>query len=143
MQARVSSFAQNATTETGFTAILKSNSYASILLASRRHTGNSMRLSHQECDERYAARTDEFKSGMISEATYRASLFGLNYRGDDIDMAVRQNKPADDSIPGWVNVVARAIAVRIMHDRGDGSTMSLIDWERFVTAIWKDNRCAR
>lgn len=48
-----------------------------------------MRLSWHEREERRAARTDEFKQGVISEEVYRASLFALGYRGDDISMEVR------------------------------------------------------
>jgi hypothetical protein len=51
----------------------------------------TMRLTHEERQERYQARTDEFKSGVISEDVYRASLFVLDYRGEDISMAVREN----------------------------------------------------
>jgi hypothetical protein len=43
--------------------------------------------------ERLAARTDEFKRRVISEEVYRASLFVLNYRGEDISMEVRANWP--------------------------------------------------
>lgn len=50
-----------------------------------------MRLTHEEIKERYQARTDEFKEGVISEDVYRASLFVLGYRGEDISMAVREN----------------------------------------------------
>jgi hypothetical protein len=102
-----------------------------------------VRLSHQEREERYAARTDEFKSGLISEDVYRAALFGLNYRSDDIDMNVRQNRPAAGSSPGWIRIVARAVAVKAMQERGGRDAMGLHDWERFVEAVWKDNQCAR
>lgn len=52
-----------------------------------------MRLSHEERQERYQARTDEYRSGVISEEVYRASLFVLGYRGEDISMEVRLNWP--------------------------------------------------
>ncbi len=50
-----------------------------------------MRLSHDERQERYQARTDEFKAGVISEEVYRASLFALGFRGEDISTEVRLN----------------------------------------------------
>lgn len=90
--------------------------------------------------ERYAARTDEFKSGVISEALYRASLFGLGYRGEDIEMEVRANRPAP-AVPEYVHVIARAVAVKVMQD--SGKRMDLAEWERFVATLWKDNQCAR
>lgn len=50
-----------------------------------------MRLNWQEIEERKQARTDEYKSGVISEDVYRASLFALGMRGEDISIEVRTN----------------------------------------------------
>ncbi len=52
-----------------------------------------MRLSHEEIQERAGARSAEFKAGEMTEAVYRASLFALGFRGDDISMEVRRNWP--------------------------------------------------
>lgn len=52
-----------------------------------------MILSWQEREERKQARADEFKAGEISEDVFRACLFALLYRGDDIEFAVRENRP--------------------------------------------------
>jgi len=54
-----------------------------------------MILSWREREERADARAAEFKAGEIDEDVFRASLFALRYRGDDIDMAVRANWPTD------------------------------------------------
>jgi hypothetical protein len=51
------------------------------------------RLTHEEVTERCEARSDEFKLGLISESVYRASLFALGLRGEDISMEVRRNWP--------------------------------------------------
>lgn len=53
-----------------------------------------MRLSHAETEERVEARAAEYKAGEISEHVFRASLFALRYRGDDIEFLVRQHAPA-------------------------------------------------
>lgn len=98
-----------------------------------------MRLSHRERDERAAARTDEFKSGEITEVVYRASLFALGYRGEDINTEVRLNQPPAP-VPEWVGVVARAIALQAIQT---DKRMTLAEWERFVATLWKDNACAR
>lgn len=98
-----------------------------------------MRLSSSEVIERYEARTDEFKSGEITEIVYRASLFALGYRGEDINIEVRLNQPAP-STPEWVGVVARAIALQAVKT---DKPMTLAEWERFVATLWKDNACAR
>jgi len=50
-------------------------------------------LSHQEREARAAARAQEFRDGEISEPVFRASLFALRYRGDEIDFAVNENRP--------------------------------------------------
>lgn len=52
-----------------------------------------MILSWKEREERKQARADEFRAGQISEDTFRACLFALGYRGDDIGFAVRENRP--------------------------------------------------
>lgn len=52
-----------------------------------------MILSHHEREERVEARVAEFKTGQITEPVFRASLFALRYRGDDIDFAVNANRP--------------------------------------------------
>lgn len=54
-----------------------------------------MILSWREREERANARAAEFKAREISEPVFRASLFALRFRGDDIDMAVRANWPTD------------------------------------------------
>lgn len=97
-----------------------------------------MRLLHHEREARAAARSDEFRRGMLSEPAYRASLFALGYRGDDIEMDVRKHAPTLQ-VPAWVGVVARAIALKAIQNK----QMSLAEWERFVATLWKDNACAR
>ena len=52
-----------------------------------------MRLSYQEVRERIDARTAEFKAGEMSEEVYRACLFALGMRGQDITTEVRLNWP--------------------------------------------------
>lgn len=52
-----------------------------------------MILSSREREERAQARADEFKRGELTEAVFRASLFALRYRGDDIDFWVSENRP--------------------------------------------------
>ena len=52
-----------------------------------------MRLSHTERQERIDARTAEFKAREISEEVYRASLFALGMRGQDITTEVNLNWP--------------------------------------------------
>jgi hypothetical protein len=52
-----------------------------------------MILSWQEREERKQARADEFRAGEITEPVFRACLFALRYRGDDIEFAVRENRP--------------------------------------------------
>jgi len=52
-----------------------------------------MRLTHEEIQERAEARSAEFKAGEMTEPVYRASLFVLGFRGDDISMEVRRNWP--------------------------------------------------
>lgn len=54
-----------------------------------------MTLTWQEREERKEAREAEFKAGEITEPVFRASLFALLYRGDDIEFAVRANWPGD------------------------------------------------
>lgn len=103
-----------------------------------RHRADRMRLSSEERDELWRARTDEFKAGVISEEVYRASLFALMYRGENIDAEVRRHQPVP-SVPDWVGVVARAIALKALQNK----RMTLAEWERFVATLWKDNACAR
>jgi len=52
-----------------------------------------MILSHREREERAEARAAEFKAGEMNETMFRACLFALRYRGDDIDFAVNANRP--------------------------------------------------
>lgn len=58
----------------------------------RRERAENVILSWKEREERKQARADEFKAGQISEDTFRACLFALGYRGDDIGFAVNENK---------------------------------------------------
>lgn len=51
-----------------------------------------MLLNSREREERAQARADEFRRGEITETVFRASLFALRYRGDDIDFWVNENK---------------------------------------------------
>lgn len=52
-----------------------------------------MILSQRERDERIDARAAEFKAGEMTEAVFRACLFALRMRGEDINMTVRANWP--------------------------------------------------
>ena len=52
-----------------------------------------MRLSHTERQERIDVRTAEFKAGEMTEAVYRACLYALGMRGEDISTEVRLNWP--------------------------------------------------
>lgn len=52
-----------------------------------------MILSWREREERKQARADEFRAGEISEQVFRASLFALRYRGDEIDFVVNESRP--------------------------------------------------
>lgn len=52
-----------------------------------------MILSWQEREERKQARADEFRASEASEEVFRASLFALGYRADDIEFAVKENRP--------------------------------------------------
>lgn len=51
-----------------------------------------MRLSHQEVDERIAARADEYLAGVITETVFEASLFALGKRGEELKLLVREQK---------------------------------------------------
>lgn len=51
-----------------------------------------MRLTHQEVDERIAARADEFLAGVITEDVFRASVFALGKRGQELDLIVYEQK---------------------------------------------------
>lgn len=53
-----------------------------------------MILSAREREERAEARAAEYRAGEISEHVFRACLFALRYRGDDIEFAVRENRPS-------------------------------------------------
>ena len=50
-------------------------------------------LSFRSRQERIEARSAEFKAGEMTEAVYRASLYALGLRLDDIDHQVRFNAP--------------------------------------------------
>lgn len=52
-----------------------------------------MILSWKEREERAEARAAEYRAGELSEHVFRACLFALRYRGDDIEMAERANRP--------------------------------------------------
>lgn len=52
-----------------------------------------MILSHHEREERMEARAAEFKAGWISEPVFRASLFALRMRGDEIEFVVNRYRP--------------------------------------------------
>jgi hypothetical protein len=58
-----------------------------------------MILSHSEKQERYEARTAEYKAGEISEAVYGAYLYGLGYRGSALRSEVNLNRP--EKKRGW------------------------------------------
>lgn len=50
--------------------------------------------SHQEREERVDARAGEFKRGLESEEQFRAYLFGMRYRGEDVRHKLNDNAPA-------------------------------------------------
>ena len=52
-----------------------------------------MILSSRERQERIDARTAEFKAGEMSEEVYRACLYALGMRGQDITTEVHLNWP--------------------------------------------------
>lgn len=52
-----------------------------------------MHLSREEREERKLARIDQFKSGDLTEAVFRASMFALGQRMDEIDFLVHLHQP--------------------------------------------------
>lgn len=52
-----------------------------------------MMLDWREREERLEARAAEFRAREISEPVFRAALFALRYRGDEIEFAVNANRP--------------------------------------------------
>lgn len=42
--------------------------------------------------DRKAALDEEFRLGLLREPVYRAKLFGLGFRGQEIDIEVRLNR---------------------------------------------------
>lgn len=48
-----------------------------------------------DLQERYRARVDEFKSRQISAEVFRASLYALGFRGQELSAEVDLNKPED------------------------------------------------
>jgi molecular chaperone DnaK (HSP70) len=51
-------------------------------------------ISFKERQERIVARAAERQAGELTDATFRASLFALGMRGDDIAMEARHCAPA-------------------------------------------------
>lgn len=51
-------------------------------------------ISFRERQERIAARAAEHKAGELTEPAFRASLFALGLRNDDISHEVRSSAPA-------------------------------------------------
>ncbi len=51
-------------------------------------------ISFKERQERIAARAAEHKSGELTEAAFRASLYAMGLRNDDIGHEVRSSSPA-------------------------------------------------
>lgn len=52
-----------------------------------------MHLSREERDERRAARIHQFSIGELTEPVFRASMFALGVRMDEIDFLVRMHRP--------------------------------------------------